>query len=506
MTDIAEGVKLAPPAAEASSAFAVEQHGIDHIGESERRGRPFDLFWIWFGANLIFTYVIDGAIIVGFGLSFWAAITVAVLGSCFSVLIGLCAIPGARAGTATLAISRSAFGVRGNAPVAFLSWLTAVGWEAVNIVIGALSLYEIAQQWGAGSGATWKAAALALVVVLTFGVAILGIAAITVLNKVFSYVLAIGTVVLGILVLPKTNFHAHPHLTAPTHLGAWLLALLVMAAAPLSWVNTAADYSRYLPSRTSGRRITLWTTLGNAIPAVLITMIGVAAATATDMSDPVAGLKNILPSWFFVGYLAVIVGGTITNNFLNTYSSGMSLLALGLKVKRWQAVVIDATVGSALSIYALFVFDFTNSFIEFLSLMVLWIAPFGGVYLADMLLRRGRYDVDALYATSGRYWFWNGWNLHAVGWFLAGVAGAALFSSSAAFDGPLVSSIGGGDISIYVGLAIPFLGYLLTMRRRIGAIPDAALLPTHRSSEPVAGLPAPSQLVEPHNSGPAGRE
>lgn len=104
-----------------------------------------------------------------------------------------------------------------------------------------------------------------------------------------------------------------------------------------------------------------------------------------------------------MGYLAVIVGGTTTNNFLNTYSSGMSLLALGLKVKRWQAVITDATVGTALSIYALFVFDFTNSFIEFLSLMVLWIAPFGGVHLAGMLLRRGRYDVEALYATSGRH-------------------------------------------------------------------------------------------------------
>ena len=493
MTEIADRVDQADPTPAAATAFAVEQHGIDHISESERRGRPFDLFWIWFGANLIFTYVIDGAIIVGFGLSFWAAVTVAVIGSGFSVLIGLCAIPGARAGTATLAISRSAFGVRGNAPVAFLSWLTAVGWEAVNIVIGTLSLYQIAQECGAGSGTAWKVAALLVVVVLTFGVAILGIAAITVLNKFFSYVLGIGTVILGILVLPKTNFHAHPQLGAPTHVGAWLLALLVMAAAPLSWVNTAADYSRYLPRRTSGRRIMLWTALGNLVPAVLITVIGVAAATATDMTDPVAGLKNILPSWFFVGYLAVIVGGTITNNFLNTYSSGMSLLALGLKVKRWQAVIIDATVGTALSIYALFVFDFTNSFIEFLSLMVLWIAPFGGVYLADMLLRRGRYDVEALYATSGRYWFWKGYNSHALGWFLAGVVGAALFSSSAAFDGPLVASIGGGDISIFVGLIVPFVGYLVTMRGRLEAIPDATV-PVQRPAGGATGGVVPTQV------------
>lgn len=448
-------------------AFEVEQHGIDHIPDSERRGRPFDLFWIWFGANVIFTYVIDGAIIVGFGLGFWSALTVALGGNLLFVLVGWASIPGARAGTATLVVSRSAFGVLGNAPAAFLSWLTAVGWEAVNIVIGALSLYEIVQEVGGGSGVGWKALALAAIVVLTFGVAVLGHAAITVLNKFFSYALGIGTLVLGVLVVPKTNLHAHPALGAPTHLGAWLLALAVMAAAPLSWVNAGADYSRYLPRKTSGTRITVWTTLGGFVPAALITILGVSAATATNMSDPVAGLKAILPNWFFVTYLAVIVGGTITNNFLNTYSSGMSLLALGLKIRRWQAVLVDATIGTVLSAYALFVFDFTNSFTSFLSLMVLWIAPWGGVYLADIALRRGHYEIDALYQRTGAYWFRRGFNPVALGWFAAGILLAAMFSSSSVFKGPLVDSIGGGDLSIPVGLLASFVGYYVSMRGRV---------------------------------------
>jgi NCS1 family nucleobase:cation symporter-1 len=450
-----------------SGVFAVEQHGIDHIPDGDRRGRPFDLFWIWLGANVIFTYVIDGAIIVGFGLGFWAALTVALVGNLFFVLVGWGSIPGARAGTATLVVSRTAFGVLGNAPAAFLSWLTAVGWEAVNIVIGALSLYEIVQEVGGGSGVGWKALALAAIVVLTFGVAVLGHAAITVLNKFFSYALGIGTLVLGVLVLPKTNLHAHPALGAPTHLGAWLLALAVMAAAPFSWVNTGADYSRYLPRKTSATRITVWTTLGGFVPAALITIFGVSAATATNMSDPVAGLKAILPNWFFVTYLAVIVGGTITNNFLNTYSSGMSLLALGLKIRRWQAVLVDAAIGTVLSAYALFVFDFTSSFTSFLSLMVLWIAPWGGVYLADIALRRGYYQIDALYQRSGVYWFRKGFNPVALGWFAAGIVLAAMFSSSSVFQGPLVASIGGGDLSIPVGFLVSLVGYYLSMRGRV---------------------------------------
>jgi NCS1 family nucleobase:cation symporter-1 len=320
-----------------------------------------------------------------------------------------------------------------------------------------------------------KVLALLVIVTLTFGVAVLGHATITLLNKLFSYALGLGTLVLGIFVLPKINFHTHPALAAPTQTGAWLLALLVMAAAPFSWVNTGADYSRYLPRKTSAVRITLWTALGGFLPAVIITIFGIAAATATNMSDPVAGLKKILPNWFFVTYLAVIVGGTITNNFLNSYSSGMSLLALGLKVKRYQAVLIDATVGTVLSIYAVFVFDFTNSFISFLSLMVLWIAPWCGIYLADMVLRRGRYDTEALHHRGGLYWYRKGFNPVALAWFAAGMAFGALFSSSTLFQGPLVSSIGGGDISIYVGFVVAFVGYYLTMRGRV-IVPTNSLI------------------------------
>ncbi|MCW2902081.1 MAG: cytosine or purine or uracil or thiamine or allantoin permease [Streptosporangiaceae bacterium] len=489
------GDEFVAPEAAGNRAFEVEQHGIDHIPDNDRRGRPFDLFWIWFGANVIFTYVIDGAIIVGFGLGFWAALAVILVGNVFYVLVGLCSVPGARAGTATLVVSRSAFGVLGNAPAAFLSWLTAVGWEAVNIVIGALSLYEIFQELGADGGTTWKVVALAAIVVLTFGVAVLGHATITLLNKVFSYLLGIGTLALGILVLPKIDLHAHPALAAPSHTGAWLLALVVMAAAPFSWVNTGADYSRYLPRRTSARQITLWTTLGGAIPAVIITVFGAAAATATDMSDPVAGLKAILPNWFFVVYLAVIVGGTITNNFLNTYSSGMSLLALGLKAKRWQAVLVDSVIGTALSAYALFVFDFTNSFTSFLSLMVLWIAPWCGIYLADMALRRGHYDVVALHSRGGRYWYRRGFNPVALGWFAAGIVLAALFASSAIYSGPLTGLVGGGDISIFVGFVVTLAGYYLTMRRRVGQADGSELVGAPAAADASAALPAPRTSV-----------
>ena len=47
--------------------------------------------------------------------------------------------------------------------------------------------------------------------------------------------------------------------------------VFVMTGFGLGWVNAAADYSRYLPRRSSSRGVFGWTTFGGALgPAVLI--------------------------------------------------------------------------------------------------------------------------------------------------------------------------------------------------------------------------------------------
>ena len=230
-----------------SRARTVEQHGIDFIPENERSLKLRDLFLIWFGANVIYVYIVDGVLIVGFGLSFWPAMSVVLTGNLIYVLLGLNSIAGPRAGTAMLTVSRASFGIRGNSSPSFLSWITAVGWEAVNIVIGTLALAELIVLWGVRSSTGLNALCLAVIVFLTFSVTIFGHAMITLMNKLLSYVLGLGTLVLGIYIVPMIKFHTHPHLLpGTTGVGAWLLAFLIMAAAPISWFNCARSEEHHV--------------------------------------------------------------------------------------------------------------------------------------------------------------------------------------------------------------------------------------------------------------------
>ncbi len=450
------------PRAATDEAFSVEAHGINTIPLEDRHGTARELFFVWAGANTNYIYLILGSLVVSFGLGFWPAVLAIVVAHAFYLLLGAAAVPGPKAGTATMVVSRSAFGVRGNRPYAFLSWLTTVGWEAVFIVVATLALVQLAGL--AHLNGLWvKIASLVVIAAVTFIVAIFGHATIVWMQRILTYALGIGMVVLAILVLPKGHlggFHVHAG-AAGTPAATWILAVeVLLAGSAMSWMNYPADYARYLKPSESSKAVWFWTAFGPIIPAVGISAVGAAAGTAANMTDPVGGLRTLVPTWFFAIFLLIVIAGAVANNFMNTYSSGMSLLALGARVSRHTAVVVDGVLATLMAIYALFVSNFVGSFQNFLALMVLWIAPWAGVYLADILVRRNSYDTAGLHQTDGGpYWYRRGWNLSALAAFVAGVVCAYLFTNATLLRGPLVGAISGADISVFVGLAVSFLLY-----------------------------------------------
>lgn len=445
--------------------FGVEQHGIDHIPDSARTGTYRDIFGGYFGANVIFTYVVLGSVVGSLGLPLWQALLVVVAGNVLYVLVGLTALAGPRAGTGMMTVSRAAFGVVGNRFPATLSWLTATGWTAVNLVIGTLSLVALLNKAGIAESKVTTASSLVAVTAVTVVIALLGHATILRVNSALAVLLGISTAVVAVYVLPAVDAPDIGLGSSDIHWGAIMLGMTVIGAAPMSYVNTGADFSRYLPERASTTRIVASTALGGFVPSVLIGCVGVFAATAADMTDPINGLSTLLPAAVFTVYLAVVVGGTITNNFLNTYSAGMSLLATGLPLRRTIAIAFTTVLAFVAAAYVLFFEDLTDSLTAFLTLMVIWSSAWCGVFLADMALRRLHYDVIALHdSNAGIYWYRAGWNLKALTWLLIGAVASAATAQSALFTGPLVPYIGHGDLSIPTGLLVAGMGYFVHTR------------------------------------------
>ncbi len=101
-------------APESDRPFKIEQRGIGVVPDTERHGNPRELFWIWAASLMGIVDLVIGAVVISLGLSLWAAVAAVIIGNLSYVLVGLVATNGPAAGTSTIVISRSAFGVRGN--------------------------------------------------------------------------------------------------------------------------------------------------------------------------------------------------------------------------------------------------------------------------------------------------------------------------------------------------------------------------------------------------------
>ena len=135
--------------------LGVETTGIEIIDEADRTARPQDLFWPWFAANVSVFGISYAGFVLGFGISFWQATLVSVIGIVVSFLLcGVIAIAGKRGSAPTMVLSRAAFGVTGQKVPGVVSWLTSIGWETFLAITATLATATIFRQlgWGGGTG------------------------------------------------------------------------------------------------------------------------------------------------------------------------------------------------------------------------------------------------------------------------------------------------------------------------------------------------------------------
>jgi nucleobase:cation symporter-1, NCS1 family len=452
----------------------VETRGIDYIPADERHGRARDLFVVWAASNITYLYIVLGGTLILLGLNVWQSMLVLVIGNLFWLLVGLLAISGPASGVPSEIITRVMFGVRGNRLYnAIPGWLVGVCYEAINLSIGALAGFALIHKLGGGVTTPEKLLVIFGTAAATFVISVYGHATIVKLSGYFTAALLICSVVLGIFVVTHAHFNYEPSAAFAVH-GAKLWAAIavgvtLIASSPLSW-GTSADYARYLPQSTSPRSVALWTTLGGLLPALLLGALGVLAGTVVNMTDPQTSLAAILPGWFYPIFLLVIVVGSMTNNVLTAYSTGLALLAVGIPWKRAITVIFDAIIALAITCYALFISNFLDTLNNLLALTVALLGPALAIYGTDILLRRNRYKATELHdeSSKGPIWFAGGFNLAGMTAIVLGTAAATLCVNTTLVVGPVSNWLSGADISAIVGPVIGAAVYALMFRRFSG--------------------------------------
>jgi nucleobase:cation symporter-1, NCS1 family len=480
MTDATVAAEVRP--------LQVEMNGINVIAEDQRKGHPRDLFWPWFAANISVLGLSYGSFELGFGISFWQALVVGVVGIVLSFLAcGFIALAGKRGSAPTMVLSRAAFGVNGNKLPTVISWLLTVGWETVLVILATLATATVFQRVGVGGGDGTEVIALILVVGLTIFGGVMGFDLIMRLQTWITIVTGVFTVVFIVLVADKIHWHT----VSAIHGGSAqdLIGALVftMTGFGLGWVNCAADYSRYLPRRSSSGGVVGWTTFASSIAPIFLLVFGLLlAGSSASLSkaigaDPIGALTTLLPTWYLVPFAIVAVLGLIGGSVLDIYSSGLAMLTLGIRIPRYAAALIDGTVMTAGTIYVVF---FTSNFIGqfegFLITLGVPIAAWCGIMLADIALRRRDYAEPELFSTAGRYGDIR-WApvaavviATAIGWGLVTNTAASWLTWQGYLLGPFGLGGKGGawayaNLGVLIALAIGFVTHLVFGRADVRA-------------------------------------
>jgi NCS1 nucleoside transporter family len=464
-----------------NKAFHIEQRGIDYIPHEQRTMRPRELAGLWAGAILNVEYLVYGALIVSvFGLSLPEAIIVILIGNLSFVMTALGSIQGARAGTATFVISRASFGTLGARLVSFFNWLTLVGFEVTGLGLVVLAGEALAEKAGFDPGTPLKAIFIVIAVLLQTVLPAFGHATMVKVLKMLTIPFIAIFAVLAIYTLPKAHF-------TTAHGASWetvFVALaLVISASGLGW-GTGSDYARYMPHDAKPGSIIAPVLIGSAIPSVLLMLLGAALGTAIpSQSTAVGGATTVTSGWFAVIYLIFIIVQLMAINTLDLYSSGLSLQAVGLKISRYQAVLVDTVLCTGLTFVAIFSTSFNTFLSDFLLFIIIWLAPWFSIYLVDWLLRReGYHTEDLLRPTGGRYWAKAGWNPPGVIGLVLGMVASACCIDTTPWVGPISRAANGADFSTFAGVIVGGGVYYVLARTKLKqpAPSDAATL------EPIA--------------------
>lgn len=395
----------------AASSRLIETNGIDIIGEDERTAKPRDLFWPWFAANVSVFGMSYAAFVYGFGVSFGQAVVVAVIGIVVSfALCGVIATAGKKGSAPTMVLSRAAFGVHGQKVPGIVSWLLSIGWETFLAIMAVLATSTVFGVLGWGGGIGVQIGATVAVAGLIVVASVLGYHTIMRLQSILTWLTGAVTVLYMVITLPRVDLGAVLALPLGP-VGNVVGALtMVMTGFGLGWINIAADWSRYQKRTASNGSIIAWNTIGGSVAPVVLVVFGLLLAGSDPQladaiaGDPVGALAAILPTWVLVPFWLTALLALVSGAVLGIYSSGLTLLSLGIDIPRPAAAAIDGVILTTGTIFVVFVADdFLGPFQSFLITLGVPMAAWAGILIADISLRRRDYDEAALFDPRGRY-------------------------------------------------------------------------------------------------------
>ncbi|GIN94071.1 cytosine permease [Siminovitchia terrae] len=333
---------------------------------SERKAW-FSISLVWIAVGIDLSAMLFGAEL-GKGMAFNDALWAVIIGSAIlGVLAAFCAYVGAVTGLSTSMISRFTFGISGAKLVSLFIAVSLIGWFGVQAGFFAENAYAAID---GALGLQLPVPLLAAIGgILMMTTAVIGYKAIEKLSS-WSVPLLLILVFLAVgLALSKYGTSA---LHTPVD-NAFTFGMAVSLVISIFVVGAtiSPDISRWARTKKDAVLASFFGFFfGNSfmiIIAMILSRLMDESSLTTIMITVGLGIPGIL----------VLILAQWTTNTSNAYSSGLSLSVIFTKKSKVFLTLVAGIIGTLLAVLGIY-----DYFINFLTIMTMFIAPIGGVYTA----------------------------------------------------------------------------------------------------------------------------
>jgi purine-cytosine permease-like protein len=454
-----------PP--EALQPPGIELHSIDWVPDSERKGKVAHLGAIWFVGNINLTAMATGVTALSLGAGLMWTVIATVIGSLFGTFfMAFHSAQGPQLGLPQLVQSRPQFGYLG---AALTVWVFAlVNYVAYNTSDALLSGNAMNVLFGVNTNLGYFIAACIAALIALYGYHLIHR-----INRWLTWPLIVIMVLLTVAAFRNPALPAHAFALGQFKAAAFMTVFVIVAGFQLGWAPYVSDYSRYLPASSSVRSTFWWTYLPSALSAIWVFVIGaVTDAAAGPNATPVQAFEAAA-SHLFRGFGQITVAGLLIGLLsvmaINQYGGMMSMISIRdsfKPVKPGRRIRVIGIGIMFVMVWAIAQFVGIDRFNTFYGNVLIFLAylftPWTAINLTDyFFVRRGLYSIKEIFRPAGMYGRW-GWRGQVA--YLVALLAMVPFMVTSPFTGFAARALSGIDYSIFVGLPVAGLLYLVLSR------------------------------------------
>jgi NCS1 family nucleobase:cation symporter-1 len=337
------------------------------------------------------------------------------------LLVTLAVVPTAtRYGIDSIAAAKPQFGDRGWLITVFLQYVSIIGWNCLLMIFFGKSVGQLLTALGAVSPDNMGLVVRAVTILACLFVFVVLLRGGTGLEKVsqvlFFFIVGIGAWMVWMLLSQgsETVAAATPAYASGSLRWDYVTGIEIGIVSLLSWWPYIGAMVRKAPDAPVA---TIPAMVGMGLPVPILSVVGLAAILALQVSDPSAWLIQLGGPVYGVIALVFVIAANLGTTLAGVYATAVGLRQVPfLERARWSTLMLWGLIPVAA--VTLIVPDlFFANFGTFLAFIGVFFAPMCAIQIVDyLILRRQRINIRAVYVggPGTDYHYWGGINPAAI--------------------------------------------------------------------------------------------